>query len=137
MIRSFIQMTALILTLGASIFLLKSNIGLTPETISKLSSTYWGYNTPIAKEFAGQAANTRVGVILLLVAFILQIINALWPMRWKDFGINWHGILIALGCSIILLIFAHLYSKKISEKMHKETIKIFQEQEKAEEKADS
>lgn len=127
MIRSFIQMTALILTLGASIFLLKSNIGLTPVVIAELSSTRYKYNIPVAKGFAGQAADTRVGVILLISAFCLQLINAIWPMRWKDFGIDWHGILISIGFSIVFLTAAHWYSKTLSERIHKETIKIFEE----------
>ena len=137
MIRSFIQMTALILTLGASIFLLKSNLGLTPEVIAKLSSTYYGHNKPVAESFAKQVADTRIGIILLLLAFLLQLINSLWPMRWKDFGVNWHGIFISLGLCIALLTIAHRYSKKISEKIHKNTIEIFEERRKATENKNS
>jgi len=131
MVRSFIQMTALILTLGASVFLLKASLGLTPETISKISSTYWGYNEPLARGFAKQAADTRLGVILLLSAFILQLINALWPMRIKDFGVDWHGVLISIGLCIIIFTVGHWYAKKIEDKMHKETMRIFEERRKA------
>lgn len=134
MLRSFIQMTALIFTLGASIFLLKSNLGLTPEAISKISSTYWDHNMPIAEGFARQAADTRVGVILLLSAFILQLINALWPMRIKDFGVSWHGVLISIGFCIIILTIAHWYANKLSERIHKNTIQIFEEKREANEK---
>lgn len=127
-------MTALILTLGASIFLLKSNLGLTPEVISKISSTYYDYNKPIAEGFARQAADTRIGVILLLAAFILQLINALWPMRIKDFGISWHGVLISIGFCIIIFTIAHWYSKNLSERIHRNTIQIFEEKREATEK---
>ena len=72
MLRSFIQMSALILTFGASIFLLKSNLGMTPENIANLSSTRLNFSPPIVAAFAKQAADTRIGLILLLIAFILQ-----------------------------------------------------------------
>ena len=120
-------MTALILTLGASIFLLKSNLGLTPKTISELSKPLYGYSRPVAKNFAQQTANTRVGVILLFIAFALQLINALWQMRWKDFDVNWHGIFIAIGFCTILLTISHWYSKSLSERIHKNTLEILEE----------
>lgn len=134
MLRSFMQMTALILTLGASIFLLKSNLGLTPEVISKISSTCWGYNALIVEGFAKQAADTRVGVILLLLAFILQLINALWPMRIDDFGVSWHGVLISIGFCIIVVTIAHWYAKNLSEKINKNTMQIFEESKETTEK---
>jgi len=121
-------MTALILTLGASLFLLKSNLGLTPKTISKISSTYWNYNKSVVKEFAQQSADTRVGVILLLLAFILQLINALWPIRWKDLGIDWYGVLVSIGFCIIVLSLAHWYTNKLSEKIYKKTIHILEKE---------
>lgn len=137
MIRSFVQMTALILTLGASIFLLKSNFGLTPETIAKISSTYWDHNKPVAKSFAQQSADTRVGIVLLLTAFALQLINALWPMRWKDFGISWHGIFVSIGVCAIILTISCWYSKKIAEKINKDTVQIFEDRRKLKENKNS
>jgi len=130
MLRSFIQMSALILTLGASIFLLKSNLGMTPDNIANLSSTRFDFSQPIAETFTKQAADTRVGLILLLSAFILQMINALWPMRWKDFGIDWHGVLIAIGFAIVLLTFSHWYSKYLAEQNYKNTLDILQNERK-------
>ena len=130
MLRSFIQMSALILTLGASIFLLKSNLGMTPENIANLSLTRLDFSQPIVEAFAKQAADTRIGLILLLIAFILQMINALWPMRWKDFGIDWHGVLIAIGLTVVLLTLAHWYSKNLAEQTHKKAIEIFQKKDK-------
>ena len=130
MLRSFIQMSALILTLGASIFLLKSNLGMTPDNIANLSSTRFDFSQPIAETFTKQAADTRVGSILLLIAFILQMINALWPMRWKDFGIDWHGVLIAIGFTIVLLTFSHWYSKYLAEQSYKNTLDILQNERK-------
>ncbi len=126
MIRSFIQMTALISTLESTVFLLRSNLGLMPETIVKLSATYWSYSKPIAEELAKQAANTRVGVILLLFAFILQLINSLWPMRVQDLLVDWHGVIISIVFSLVLLAFAAWYSKNLASRMIKDSMKIIQ-----------
>ena len=127
MIRTFIQITALILTLGATVFLAKSNLGFTPEVIARISSPQWDYNSQIMKSFSAQKADTKVGFILLLAAFTLQMINTLWPMRWEDFDINRYGFYISIGICLIILIAAYGYSKTLSDKIHLKTMQIIKE----------
>lgn len=129
MIRTFIQMTALILTIGAAVFLAKSNLGLTPEVIAKISSTNFDYNSEIIKSFANQKADTKVGIILLFVAFTLQMVNTLWPMRFKDFDINRYGVYLSIGICLIILIGAYWYSQTLSEKIHQKTMHIIKKNE--------
>lgn len=99
---------------------------MTPENIANLSSTHFDFSKPIAEVFAKQAADTRIGLILLLIAFILQMINALWPMRLDDFGIDWHGVLVAIGIAIVLLTFSHWYSKHLAEISYNNALHILQ-----------
>ncbi len=101
MIGSFIQMTSLILTLESSIFLLKSNLGITPSTISQISTTYIDYSKPVAKGFASQSADTRVGVILILSSF---------------------------GICIVVLSVAQWYSKNLTERIFKERVEIIEKE---------
>jgi hypothetical protein len=125
MIRTFIQMSAMILTLAASVFLLKSNLGLTPNTIAKLSKPHLDYlSDEFVKTFSKQSADTRVGIVLLLLSFALQMGNALWPLRWKDFGIDWHGVLISLGLCVIIITASDLYSRFLSKKLYKQSIEV-------------
>ena len=80
-LRTFIQITGLILTLEAAVFLAKGNLGLFAETIAGLSSTKYNYNSDVINSLAQQRADAWIGVILLLLAFSLQMWNAPWPMR--------------------------------------------------------
>jgi len=49
MIRTFIQMTAMMLTAEASFFLLKANLGLSAKTIVELSAPHFDYHEEILK----------------------------------------------------------------------------------------
>jgi hypothetical protein len=122
MIRTFIQMTSLILTLGASFFLLKANLGLSPKIIAKLSHLHLDYHEETLKNLSEQSANTRVGFALLLASFILQLGNSLWPLRWKDFGIDWCGVLISIGCCVIILAVAYRYSSSLSRQFYEQSM---------------
>jgi len=75
MIKSMVQIAAILLTLASSVFLFRSNLGLTPETILQLGSTKIGYNTQIIKSLSTQTADTKVGAILLIVAVALQLVS--------------------------------------------------------------
>jgi tetrahydromethanopterin S-methyltransferase subunit E len=102
MFRTFIQVTAIILTLESAIFLARGNLSLTPENIAKLASTKWGYNAEVMKSVSAQCANTWVGVILLLSAFGMQLGVSLWEMRWGDFSTSKGGIVISVVVSVII-----------------------------------
>jgi hypothetical protein len=124
MIRTFIQLTALILTLEAAIFLAKGNLGLSPKVIAELSSTKWDYNTDVIGTLASQRADTWVGIVLLLCAFGFQLWNSLWPMRIGDFGVNAWGILSALFLGIVVYLGANIYARKLSRTTDKQVREI-------------
>ena len=102
MLRTFIQITGLALTLEAAAFLAKGNLGLSAESIAALSSTKVGYNPDVIRSLAQQRADTWIGVVLLLLAFTLQMWNALWPMRWDDFSVHKGAAIYALVFSLVL-----------------------------------
>jgi hypothetical protein len=134
MLRSFIQTTAIILTLVGAIFVIRVNIGLTPETIAKLSCTIQGWfqwataNKEAVSILAKQSADTRIGFIFLIIAFLLQMINLLWPMTLDELGaVNRPGVLISIGCCVILIFFAYCYSKYSANKQIKESVHIIEQ----------
>ena len=55
-------------------------------------------------------------------------------MRINDFGVDWHGVLIAIGICLVILTFSHRYSKKLSENIYQQTIKKFEERKKENDK---
>jgi hypothetical protein len=125
MIRTFIQTTVIILTIGASYFLLKVNLGLTPDIIARLSTTYFGGNEEVAQTLARQSADTRIGLYLLIISFALQIWNLLWPLTIDDIGaVNRQGVLFSIVFCIILLTLAHWCSNKISNKLFTKSTQI-------------
>lgn len=133
MLRSFIQITGAILTIGASFFLIIANLGLTPNTIARLSCTIqgWGNWAPANKEaiaiLAKQSAYTRSGFVLLIFAFVLQMINLLRRETVDDIGAgNWKISLISIGCCAIIILIAYWYSNNLSNKIMKESIDIIE-----------
>jgi len=129
MLRSFIQVVALTLTLFASVFLVKSSFALSAKQIADLSGTYFDYNLQLAKNLSQQQSDTRVGVILLLLAFTLQMINLLLPMRVCDFAaVNREGVIIAIIFSIIVL-WVSLWLNKILTKITSKNVENILSQE--------
>lgn len=124
MLRTFIQTTALVLTLEASWFLLVGNLGLDVKMIAELASTKWGYNTEIAKTLAKQNSDTWMGLLLILVAFGLQLANSLWEMGWDDFAVNWKGVMLALFVGLITFFVCGAVSKRIADRKSKAAIEI-------------
>lgn len=112
MLRTFIQITSLLLTLEAAIFLAKGGLGLSAEAIAQLSSTRFGYNPDLVRSLAQQRCDTWVGVGLLLLAFSLQMWNTLWPLRIGDFGVHKGAALYAVVFSIVLAFGAFFLSKE-------------------------
>ena len=115
MLRSVVQITSLVLTLEAAIFLAHGSMGLTPHVVAELASTWMDYNPTVVHSLASQCADTRVGVVLLLVAFLLQMWNAMWPLRYKDLGgASATGMAVAIGLCMVIFIGAYWTSRSIS-----------------------
>jgi len=127
MLRTFIQMTAMILTLEASFFLIKTNLGLSVKTIVELSTPYFDYHEEILRNLAKQTVDTQVGLFLLLLSLTLQMGNALWPLRYKDFCIDWYGILASfIFCTLVLAI-SYLYTYCRSKKLFSQCMQIIKQ----------
>ena len=93
MIRTFIQISALWLTLISAILLVKSALRLKDQDMAKLASTYWDFNKASVEDITGSRADATVGSVLLFLGFLLQMINSLWPMRIDDFGVDCKGVI--------------------------------------------
>jgi NADH:ubiquinone oxidoreductase subunit 3 (subunit A) len=121
MVRSFIQVTALVFTFMASIFLVKSSLILSAKDIASLSGTYFGHNKHLVKSLSEQQSDTRIGSALLFLAFLLQMINLILPMRISDFAINRTGVIMAIIFSVMVLLFS-LWLSKVFEKKTIKTV---------------
>lgn len=108
---TFIQVAALYLTLSSAVFLLKGNLSLSPQSIAELSSTKVGYNMTIATSLAKQNADTWIGLVLLLVAFFLQMWTLAWPIFRCDFVVSRAGTLCAAVFVILLPILGEIGSR--------------------------
>jgi hypothetical protein len=126
MIRTFIQITSLVLTLEAAIFLAKGNLGLSAQAIAEISSTKWDYNSDLITSLAQQRADTWVGVVLLLGAFFLQMGNALWPMRWADFDVHKGAAVYAVAFSVMLGFGAFFLAREVAHSTSSDVKKILE-----------
>ena len=61
MVRTLIQLTAIIFSFEAAWFLLQGNLGLTAKDIAEVSSTKYGYNSNIVKSLSEQKADNWIG----------------------------------------------------------------------------
>src|SRR6266852_5893183 len=100
-VRTFAQVAALVLTLGAALFLARG-------TFSLLATTKWGFNPDVVKSLAGQASDTQVGTLLLLLAFGLQLGAALRPARWVDFDVRRSAVVARVVFSVGVCVLGYL-----------------------------
>ncbi|MDP8248988.1 MAG: hypothetical protein P9M00_12670 [Candidatus Tritonobacter lacicola] len=114
--RTFIQVMALVMTLESAFFLTRGNLGLSAETIVKITQSYWAEfrNPNLIANLADQKADTWIGALLLFGAFVLQMWNTLWEKGWDSFGINRKGVCWALVFSSFLFVGCLFISKKVS-----------------------
>ena len=103
--RGHAEVFALVMTLASAILLARSGLVLSAENIAETQGLKFGYNSHIVRSLAAQAADTRVGVAVLIASFFLQS-WALWatvnrapapPLRRND---------LAAGIALFLLVLA-------------------------------
>lgn len=126
MLRTFIQVLALITTLESAIFLAKGSFGLSAQDIAALGGTYWGHNPHLIRSFAQQTADYRAGVILLLLAFSLQMANTLWPMRWADFDVSRRGATAAVVAGALLFVVAWWFANSHASSVERQVGQIYE-----------
>jgi len=124
MLRSFVQFTALCLTLVAAIFLIKGNLTLSIQDIAKITQTTYSYNKEVVLNLSGQQADTMVGFFILMISFGLQMANSLWEMRFVDFAVNKNGLIISLIVSALIFILAWYISNVLGDGIANEVLKI-------------
>lgn len=124
MFRTFIQVQALSLVLISSYFLIKGKLSLSSKNLAELSKTRWGYNKTVTKNLTTERADTIVGCVLLILSFFLQMVNLLWPMRYRDLEISKTGVFIALITTVIISLIANRFSAFLQSIFHKKVMKI-------------
>ena len=128
MIRTFIQFASLFLTVGSAFFLAKGSLGLSVKAIAELATQKWDYNLDLINNLAQQQADTWTGFVLLLAALLLQIANALWPMRLEDFDIHRGAVVYALALSIVIFFGAFYVTKERARNTAADVVAIIERQ---------
>lgn len=117
--RTWIQLTALLLVVISSYFLIKSIIGMSVRDMAALSKSYFDVNLNTAKNLTQQKADVVVGFVLLLISIFLYLVNLLWPMRWIDFGVSWIGVFVSLVSSVVVFCAAKKSSQYLQQMYYK------------------
>ncbi|MFY4730482.1 hypothetical protein [Nitrospira sp. BLG_2] len=126
MTYSYLQVTTLVLTCESALFLLKGNFWLTPQAIAVLSQPFWDNNPFIVESLANQYGDTRIGAILLILAFLVQIIALGRGPMIDDIGPTPKWILMSsliAGAAIFLVCWWTSYT--ISDHISSDVRKIF------------
>lgn len=118
MFYAFLLVASLVLTVEAALFLALGNLALSPVVIANLSSTRIGYSPPMIKSMASHAANTWAGVILLLLAFLLQAWSLLLGASQDELGAAdrcgfWIGAVAAALVGAATWVIARIYAARI------------------------
>ena len=99
MLYTFLQTLVLVLTLESAIFFIRGNFVLSAQSIAELSGTYWDFNPHLVQTLAHQIADTRIGAILLILAFLVQIITLWHGPTLDELGpANRTGLISGISC---------------------------------------
>lgn len=73
-----LSIIAVLLGVSGSILLGKGTLKLSARTIARMSQTYYGYNSLVLRSLASQKADFICGVLLIILAFLVQLANLLF-----------------------------------------------------------
>ena len=127
MLRTFIQISGLVVTLIASFFWIRGSLALSIKDIAALAGTYWNYNPATLQNLASQKADSLIAGLLLLVSFSLQSWNAMWPIRFSDFEINKKGVILSLSVSLVLFFICFAGASSLTKHYHSEAQTLLQQ----------
>ena len=127
MCKVYIQFCSILATLISSLFLLKGSIGLSPKAIAELSSMKYRYNSDLVHTFSHQSVDTKIGVSLLILSFLLQLLQSFYPVSDSSQLKNLKIILYALFSAIIVYISAYIFADHMANNLAKEVLEMFKE----------
>lgn len=120
MLYTLLQSLATILTLESAVFLTKGSLALTPQSIAGLSSTYFGFNRHLIRSLSNQKADTGMGSILLLLAFLLQMVTLWRGPTYGDLGsADRTGLTMGFVIGVLILLMALWTSSMYSSRLVK------------------
>ncbi len=125
--RTFSQVSAIILTIEAAVLLAKGNLWLSAQPVAEIWASQLGGDLEVVRALACQAGDTRIGVVLLLLALIMQMACLLSPPDIRNQEINMQGVVWAIFFSLVCFAGALFMSGYIAESMVQEVIEIRQE----------
>ncbi len=71
----FLNLLATVFGTMGSVYVLKSLVRLSPNLIERLSRTYYDFSSAQIEALAGQKADSIVGVVLVVIALVLAVVN--------------------------------------------------------------
>jgi len=89
-------------TIISSVFLMLGSLTLTRRKIIKLSSSFYGGNIELAKNFSSSQIDTFIGFLFLLIAIVLQFVVFLIPTTFENLDINLNGLITGGVISIFI-----------------------------------
>src|SRR5262245_49196807 len=72
-VRMLFQTSSIVVGFLSAFLVARGSFLVTPEVIARLASTYFGYNRELVSALAGQAAEGRAGLLLLVLSVVLQL----------------------------------------------------------------
>lgn len=124
MLRTFIQVTALILAVMSAFFLVRGVAFLSPQNLAELSKLKLQFDLNVARNLIYQRSDTIIGSSLLFLSFLIQMTNLLWPIKIGDFAVNKKGVILALVISALLFMGSLVSSDALSRHTYKEVKSI-------------
>lgn len=102
-----LSIIAVLLGVSGSILLGKGTLKLSARTIARMSQTYWGYNSLELRSLASQKADFICGVLLIILAFLVQLTNLLFvhdsPLTYQYFDTVL--IIAVVGAPLLAIVF--------------------------------
>lgn len=120
-----------LLDIFGALFMAKGVLGMSPDVMAKLSSTYIGFNQFDVENLASQKADLLVGLILVLIAFGVSIVSFLFPhpeSLSKIVGSYWSTFVFAFLISFLIACLAYWANHELRLNFMLETQQILNEE---------
>jgi hypothetical protein len=103
----FLNLLAAVFGAMGSIYVLNGLLRLTPDLMARLATPRWGFNPEHVDSLATQKADSIVGAVLVVIAFLLAAINLVFvPDGIRTFDTLW--VALALVAAIAVASYAAL-----------------------------